>query len=200
MLRRFSLLASLLLITACSNQAPLSAVQPTAVRLLQSHANARTTQGALSLLEEIAHAQAHQYPQIEAAFQLEIAKSTRPSLKLILAEAAKVMAEHPLPGAEAVAHPVARLVRLAMWRYNILVSDHLIPRIMELFGLANAEPTQQAAKVQVFEKRIQNTPKMDVKTLLQSFHEGHYADIIPPDSALNAQLQKILETRLAARV
>ncbi|MGE3726724.1 MAG: hypothetical protein AB7I41_14285 [Candidatus Sericytochromatia bacterium] len=195
MLRRLAPLSCLLL-TACAGAMPLNlATQPGA----PSAVTTQSTQGALALIEEMAHASLPDHARIEAAFQIEISRSTRPSLKKILAQAAESMAHHPIADPDPRKHPVAKLVRLAAWRYNWLMGENLISRVFELFNLVYASPEQQPALARTFETRIRNTPKLDVNLLLTDFNAGHYDDLIPVGSPLRNQLETILKTRLAAR-
>lgn len=194
---RRAMLPLLLLTSACSNQMPLSKV-PQPVGVLQAADSSRSTQGALDLIDQIAVAQPQEYAHIEAEFDKAISQSTRPSLKVILAHAAQVMTQHPIPGLEASAHPISRLVRLATWRHNYLSSNYMIPRALEILALAQAEPAAQETQLQSFEKRLRSTPKQDVKVLLQLLAEGSYDNLFPSDSLLHQRLVTILEARLAA--
>lgn len=195
MLRRLAPLSCLLL-TACASAMPLNlTTQPGA----PSAVTTQSTQGALVLIEEMAHAAPSDHARIEAAFQIEINRSTRPSLKKILAQAAESMAHHPIADPDPRKHPVAKLVRLAAWRYNWLMGENLISRVFELFNLVYAPSEQQPALTRTFETRIRNTPKLDVNLLLTDFNAGHYDDLIPVGSPLRNQLETILKNRLAAR-
>lgn len=196
MLRRLSLISALILSTACTQQSPLTSIAAP-VGLLQTAATPRSTQGALNLIEAMAHANPQEYAQIEAAFDVEIRKSTRPSLKKILAKAAEAISHHPQPGMEPAKHPVARLIRLAAWRFNWLMGENLIARVFELFAIFSATPDKQPALVKAFETHIRNTPKLDTKIILQSFQEGHYDDLAQPGSPLRVQLEAILKARMA---
>lgn len=197
MLRRLAPLSCLLL-TACASQLPLNPTSQSALQA-QSAVSVKSTAGALALIEAMAHANPQDYARIEADFQVEISRSTRPSLKKILAQAAESIAHHPIADPDPRKHPVAKLVRLAAWRYNWLMGENLISRVFELFALVYAKPEQQPALTQAFETRIRNTPKLDVKLMLNDFHAGHYDDLIPVGSPLRVKLETILNARLAAR-
>lgn len=197
MLRRLAPLSCLLL-TACASQLPLNLASQSSLQA-QSAVSVKSTAGALALIEEMAHAQPPEYARIEAAFQVEISRSTRPSLKKILAQAAESIAHHPIADPDPRKHPVAKLVRLASWRYNWLMGENLISRVFELFALAYATPEQQPALIQSFETRIRNTPKLDVNLLLNDFNAGHYDDLLPVGSPLRAKLETVFKLRLAAR-
>lgn len=192
MLRRFAPFAALLLLTACV-PAPLPGLS-----LHRPAMQIQSTQGALDLIEQMAHAAPQDFDRIEAAFGVEINKSTRPSLKKILAKAAQAMHEHPVADPDPRKHPVARLVRLASWRYNWLMGENLISRAFEMFNLIYAKPSEQPALLQSFETKIRNTPKLDVQILLKGFEDGHHDDLTPPGSPLRQQLETILKKRLAA--
>lgn len=195
MLRRLVPLSCLLL-TACASQLPLNP-SPQTVLQAQSALSVRSTAGALALIEDMAHAAPQDYDRIEAAFENEITKSTRPSLKKILAQAAESVTNHPIANPDPRQHPVARLVRLATWRYNFLTGENLISRIFDLYAVLYAKPEQQSAALQTFAARIKSTAKMDVKVLLESFAQGYYDEKAAPGSPLRLQLEKILQTRMA---
>ncbi|MEZ0369463.1 MAG: hypothetical protein ACAI44_10290, partial [Candidatus Sericytochromatia bacterium] len=129
MLTRIALLATLTLTTAlttaCSGQMPL---RPAAQ--LQA-ASLRNTNGALMLIEEMAHAtQPQEFERIEAAFRVEISKSSRPSLQKIIKQSSDAINHHPMPDGNSMDHPVVRLIHVSLERYIDLNNRTLVPRLM----------------------------------------------------------------------
>ncbi|MGE3726209.1 MAG: hypothetical protein AB7I41_11705 [Candidatus Sericytochromatia bacterium] len=196
---------SLLLLTACGSQLPLqnAALAPRQIQAASINApiNAMSTNGALNLIEEMAHAEdPAQYAQIEAAFRVEIAKSTRPSLQKIVANAIEAIEHHPIPGGDITQHPVARLIYASLERYVKIMSKNLVGRMMLIFDLANvASPAEQEAKLQKIQRSLNALPKMDAKDLLELLQGGFFKDEVAPGSPVEARLQKMLQERLVAR-
>lgn len=200
-----ALTTSLLLLTACGSQLPLqnAALAPRQIQAASVNApvNAMSTNGALNLIEEMAHAEdPAQFAQIEAAFRVEIAKSTRPSLQKIVSNAIEAIEHHPIPGGDITQHPVARLIYASLERYIKLESKNLLSRVMMIFDLANvASPAEQEAKLQKIQRSLTALPKMDAKDLLELLQGGFFKDEVAPGSPVEARLQKMLQERLVAR-
>lgn len=191
-----ALTTSLLLLSACSSHLPLQNAQ--APRLAAS-VNVLSTNGALNLIEEMAHAEPQEFARIEAAFQLEIAKSTRPSLDKIISNAIDAIHHHPLPDGDILSHPVVRLIQASLNRYVHIMSQNLIGRMMLIFAFANLAPEQHEAQLQKLQRSLTSLPKMDAKYLLDLLNGGFFASEVAPGSALEARLQRLLEERMAAR-
>jgi len=200
-----ALTTSLLLLTACGSQLPLqnAALAPRQIQAASVNApvNAMSTNGALNLIEEMAHAEdPAQFAQIEAAFRAEIAKSTRPSLQKIVSNAIEAIEHHPIPGGDITQHPVARLIYASLERYVKIMSKNLVGRMMLIFDLANvASPAEQEAKLQKIQRSLNALPKMDAKDLLELLQGGFFKDEVAPGSPVEARLQKMLQERLVAR-
>jgi hypothetical protein len=200
-----ALTTSLLLLTACGSQLPLqnTALAPRQIQAASVNApvNAMSTNGALNLIEEMAHAEdPAQFAQIEAAFRVEIAKSTRPSLQKIVSNAIEAIEHHPIPGGDITQHPVARLIYASLERYVKIMSKNLVGRMMLIFDLANvASPAEQEAKLQKIQRSLNALPKMDAKDLLELLQGGFFKDEVAPGSPVEARLQKMLQERLVAR-
>ncbi len=200
-----ALTSSLLLLTACGSQLPLqnAALAPRQIQAASINApiNAMSTNGALNLIEEMAHAEdPAQFAQIEAAFRVEIAKSTRPSLQKIISNAIEAIEHHPIPGGDITQHPVARLIYASLERYIKLESKNLLSRVMLIFDLANvASPADQEAKLQKIQRSLNALPKMDAKDLLELLQGGFFKNEVAPGSPVEARLQKMLQERLVAR-
>jgi len=200
---------SLLLLTACGSQLPLQnanlvprQIQAASVNApINAPINAMSTNGALNLIEEMAHAEdPAQFAQIEAAFRVEIGKSTRPSLQKIVANAIEAIEHHPIPGGDITQHPVARLIYASLERYVKIMSKNLVSRMMLIFDLANvASPAEQEAKLQKIQRSLNALPKMDAKDLLELLQGGFFKDEVAPGSPVEARLQKMLQERLVAR-
>jgi hypothetical protein len=196
---------SLLLLTACGSQLPLqnAALAPRQIQAasVNSPVNAMSTNGALNLIEEMAHAEdPAQFAQIEAAFRAEIAKSTRPSLQKIVSNAIEAIEHHPIPGGDITQHPVARLIYASLERYVKITSKNLVSRMMLIFDLANvASPAEQESKLQKLQRSLNALPKMDAKDLLELLQGGFFKDEVAPGSPVEARLQKMLQERLVAR-
>ncbi|PKL78401.1 MAG: hypothetical protein CVV27_03335 [Candidatus Melainabacteria bacterium HGW-Melainabacteria-1] len=194
-----ALTASVILLSACTSQLPLQqAPRPAQV---QTANTLRSTNGALLLIEDMAHASTPQeFDRIEAAFKAEIAKSTRPSLNKIIANAVEAIDHHPIPGQDFLSHPVARLIGASLERYLNIRSKTLIARAFLLFEMGDSDPAMLEAKVQKFQRSLNNLPKMDARDLLGLIGDGFFANEIEPGSPLEARLVKMLQDRLAARI